>query len=67
MLAARLRAEGVVGASPTTPSPRSGRPLLDPRVELATRAEALDDADAAVIVTEWGEFPRWTSNRPRAI
>ena len=56
VLAARLQGEGaeVVAYDPVA-SERAGE-LLD-SVEMAGSAlEALDGADAAVLVTEWGEF-----------
>ena len=57
VLAARLQGEGaeVVAYDPVAAG--RARELLDPGVELADSAlEALAGADAAVLVTEWGEF-----------
>jgi UDPglucose 6-dehydrogenase len=57
VLAARLRAEGatVVGYDPV--AMQNAAELLGDEVELAgSMLEALTGADAAVIVTEWGEF-----------
>jgi UDPglucose 6-dehydrogenase len=57
VLAARLRAEGatVVGYDPV--AMQNAAELLGDEVELATSMlEAVTGADAAVIVTEWGEF-----------
>ena len=57
MLAARLRAEGatVVGYDPVA-MPNAAA-MLGGEVELAgSMVEAVTGADAAVIVTEWGEF-----------
>ena len=55
VLAARLQGEGARW-SPTTRSPRAGgRAAAD--VDVAdTAAEALEGADAAILVTEWPEF-----------
>ncbi len=57
MLAARLRAEGArVSAYDPMVAPGSHADLF-PGVEIATSAlEALDGADAAVLVTEWPEL-----------
>ncbi len=57
VLAARLRAEGArVSAYDPMVAPGS-RADLFPGVEIATSAlEALDDADATILVTEWPEF-----------
>jgi len=57
VLAARLRAEGatVVGYDPV--AMQNAAELLGDEVELAgSMLEAVTGADAAVIVTEWGEF-----------
>ena len=57
VLAARLRAEGatVVGYDPV--AMQNAAELLGDEVELAgSMIEAVTGADAAVIVTEWGEF-----------
>jgi UDPglucose 6-dehydrogenase len=57
VLAHRLRAEGaeVVGYDPV--AMQNARGALGDRVELAASlVEAVTGADAAVIVTEWGEF-----------
>ncbi|HEX5308798.1 MAG TPA: UDP-glucose/GDP-mannose dehydrogenase family protein, partial [Solirubrobacteraceae bacterium] len=57
VLAARLRAEGaaVVGYDPVAMS--NAADMLGADVELAgSMLEAVTGADAAVIVTEWGEF-----------
>jgi UDPglucose 6-dehydrogenase len=57
VLSARLLAEGadVVAYDPVAAD--NARGLLDSRVELAGSViGAVRDADAAVIVTEWGEF-----------
>jgi UDPglucose 6-dehydrogenase len=57
VLAARLQGEGaeVVAYDPVAEEP--ARTALGPAVELADSAEAaLQDADAAVLVTEWPEF-----------
>ncbi|HEY2868204.1 MAG TPA: UDP-glucose/GDP-mannose dehydrogenase family protein [Gaiellales bacterium] len=57
VLAARLRAEGatVVGYDPV--AMKNAAELLGDEVELAaSMLEAVTGADAAVIVTEWGEF-----------
>ena len=57
VLAGRLVAEGVSVIAYDPIAAEKARPLLDPRVDLArTMREALVDADAAVIVTEWEEF-----------
>ncbi|HET9677027.1 MAG TPA: UDP-glucose/GDP-mannose dehydrogenase family protein [Solirubrobacterales bacterium] len=58
VLAARLQGEGaeIVAYDPVAADRAAG--LLD-SVEMASSAmEALDAADAAVLVTEWGEFAR---------
>ena len=65
MLASRLQGEGarVRGYDPVA---RDAAAELLPSVELAGSAvEALQDADAAVIVTEWPEFAEldWSSVR----
>jgi UDP-glucose 6-dehydrogenase len=57
VLSSRLLAEGadVIAYDPV--AAENARQLLDGRVELAESAiDAVRDADAAVIVTEWGEF-----------
>jgi UDPglucose 6-dehydrogenase len=57
VLAGRLIALGASVVAYDPVAAERARPLLDPRVELAgTMREALVDADAAVIVTEWDEF-----------
>ena len=64
VLAARLRAEGatVVGYDPV--AMQNAAELLGDEVELAvSMLEAVTGADAAVIVTEWGEF-RQVCTRP---
>ena len=56
VLAARLQGEGA-RSSPTTRSPSERAGQLLGSVELADSAlEALDGADAAILVTEWREF-----------
>jgi len=67
VLAARLQGEGakVRGYDPVA---REAAGKLLPRVELTeSAADALEGADAAVIVTEWPEFAEldWTSLRER--
>ena len=64
VLAARLEGEGA-RCAPTTRSPRSAAGELLP-VEMADSAlEALEGADAAVLVTEWPEFAEldWAERR----
>src|SRR5690606_12791890 len=57
VLAGRLVALGASVVAYDPIAAERARPLLDPRVELArTMREALVEADAAVIVTEWDEF-----------
>ena len=56
VLAARLEGEGSVVAAYDPVAEAGARELL-PRVEMAPSAmDALDGADAAVLVTEWPEF-----------
>jgi UDPglucose 6-dehydrogenase len=68
VLASRLRAEGArVSAYDPMVAPGSHADLF-PGVEIATSAlEALDGADAAIVVTEWPEFIAldWTMVRER--
>jgi UDPglucose 6-dehydrogenase len=57
VLAARLRAEGAQVVAYDPVAMRAAQPLLGDTVELAgSMLEAVTGADAAVIVTEWGEF-----------
>jgi len=57
VLSARLLAEGAEVVAYDPVATEAARGLLGDRVELAGSAlEALTGADAAVIVTEWGEF-----------
>jgi UDPglucose 6-dehydrogenase len=66
VLAARLRAEGatVVGYDPV--AMRNAAALLGPEVEFAeSMLDAVTGADAAVIVTEWGEFRELCSHAVR--
>jgi UDPglucose 6-dehydrogenase len=66
VLSSRLIAEGahVVAYDPV--AMEQARRLLDDRVELAgSMLEAVTDADAAVIVTEWGEFRKLASREVR--
>ena len=67
VLAARLQGEGA-SVSAYDPVAEGGAAGLLPSVEMAgTAAEALEGADAAVLVTEWPEFAEldWASLRER--
>jgi UDPglucose 6-dehydrogenase len=57
ILAARLRAEGARVTAYDPMVPTGSRPDLFPDVDITGSAlEALDDADAVILVTEWPEF-----------
>jgi UDPglucose 6-dehydrogenase len=57
VLASRLRAEGAQVTAYDPMVPTGSRPDLFPEVEIAGSAlEALDGADAVILVTEWPEF-----------
>jgi UDPglucose 6-dehydrogenase len=67
VLSARLLAEGadVVAYDPVAGD--AAQRVLDPRVELAgSMLDAVRGADAAVVVTEWGEFRSLPSAAVRA-
>ena len=68
VLASRLRAEGAEVAAYDPMVPPGSRPDLFPGVTLVTSAlDALDGADAAILVTEWTEFGEldWQAARRR--
>jgi len=68
VLAARLRDEGVQVSAYDPMVPPGSHDDLFPGVEIATSVlEALDGADAAVLVTEWPELVRldWSTVRGR--
>jgi UDP-glucose 6-dehydrogenase len=57
VLSSRLLAEGAEVVAYDPVAAQNARVLLDDRVEIAGSVlEAVRDADAAVVVTEWGEF-----------
>ena len=57
VLAARLHAEGALVSAYDPMVPPGSRVDLFPNVQIATSAlEALEGADAAIVVTEWPEF-----------
>jgi len=68
VLAARLRAEGAKVTAFDPMVPPGSRPDLFPGVKLVTSAlDAVDGADAVILVTEWPEFGQldWRAVRDR--
>ena len=64
VLADRLRAEGATVVAYDPVAMRNAAELLGRGVDLAgSMIEAVTGADAAVIVTEWGEFHSWPRRR----